>query len=186
MKVIETSLPGVRLIEPDVLEDDRGYFLEAYSYRHYSKWSIRDRFVQDNMSFSRGGVIRGLHLQNPNPQAKIAYVVQGEVLDVAVDLRVGSPNFGRWVAIGLSYENKRRVYIPAGFAHAFCIVSETAFITIKCADSYHPENSIEVAWNDPDIGIEWPVKTPILSERDANAPRLKDIDPARLPRIDEL
>jgi len=183
MKVIESDLPGVLLIEPEVRGDARGYFMETWNVARYEQAGLSARFVQDNVSYSARGALRGLHFQNPNAQGKLVYVLQGEVFDVAVDIRVGSPTFGRWTGITLSGDNKRQMYIPEGFAHGFCVTSERALFAYKCTDFYNPEAEAGVLWNDPDIGIDWPVKLPILSDRDKNAPRLKDMPPDRLPKF---
>lgn len=181
MLVKETPLPGVLLIEPKVFGDARGYFMELFHARRYPDAGIPAAFVQDNMSLSRHGTLRGLHYQHPHGQAKLVQVVQGEVFDVAVDIRTGSPHFGRWYGEYLSAENKRQLYIPAGFAHGFCVTSDSALLLYKCSDYYAAAADGAVAWNDPDIGIEWPVREPLLSEKDARAPRLKDVVPGRLP-----
>ena len=183
MKVMESDLPGMLLIEPEVRGDARGYFMETWNVARYEQAGLSARFVQDNVSYSARGTLRGLHFQNPNAQGKLVYVLQGEVFDVAVDIRVGSPTFGRWTGVTLSGDNKRQVYIPEGFAHGFCVISEHALLAYKCTDFYNPEAEASVLWNDPDIGIDWPVKLPILSDRDKNAPRLKDMPPDRLPKI---
>lgn len=181
MKVTETSLPGVLLIEPEVFGDSRGFFYETYQLERYSKLGICESFVQDNLSFSEQGVLRGLHLQNLKAQGKLVYVLQGEVFDVAVDVRIGSPTFGRWAASLLSGENRRQFYIPEGFAHGFCVISKSALFAYKCTELYFPDSETIVAWNDPDIGIDWPIERPKLSPKDDKAPLLRDIDPARLP-----
>lgn len=175
MKVTETKLPGVLLIEPDVYEDSRGYFLETWNAARYKQYGLPEKFVQDNLSFSRRGVLRGLHFQNPNPQGKLVYVIQGEVFDVAVDIRPNSPTFGQWVGVTLSSDNKRQLYIPEGFAHGFCVTSETALFIYKCTDFYNPKTEGGIIWNDPDIGIEWPVVKPELSERDKSNPYFREI-----------
>ncbi|SDF71696.1 dTDP-4-dehydrorhamnose 3,5-epimerase [Sporolituus thermophilus] len=180
MKVTETKLPGVLLIEPDVYEDSRGYFLETWNAARYKQYGLPEKFVQDNLSFSRRGVLRGLHFQNPNPQGKLVYVIQGEVFDVAVDIRPGSPTFGQWVGVTLSSDNKRQLYIPEGFAHGFCVMSEAALFAYKCTDFYNPKAEGGIIWNDPDIGIEWPVQEPVLNEKDKACPHLRDIPPERL------
>lgn len=182
MKVRETPLPGVLMVEPEVFGDGRGLFFETYRAQRYAEAGIPASFVQDNVSLSERGVLRGLHLQNPNPQGKLIYVLQGEVFDVAVDVRVGSPTFARWTGTVLSGENKLQLYVPEGFAHGFCVLSETALFAYKCTDVYTPASELSIFWNDPAIGIEWPVDGPLLSPRDAAAPRLADIDPGRLPR----
>ena len=182
MKVRETPLPGVLMVEPEVFGDGRGLFFETYRAQRYAEAGIPASFVQDNVSLSERGALRGLHLQNPNPQGKLIYVLQGEVFDVAVDVRVGSPTFARWTGTVLSGENKLQLYVPEGFAVGFCVLSETALFAYKCTDVYTPASELSIIWNDPAIGIEWPVDGPLLSPRDAAAPRLGDIDPGWLPR----
>jgi dTDP-4-dehydrorhamnose 3,5-epimerase len=168
MKRVETSLPGVWVIEPQVFGDARGYFFESYQREKFAQLGILEDFVQDNRSFSRQGVVRGLHFQLCYPQAKLCSVIQGEVFDVAVDVRRGSPNFGQWTGVTLSAENKKQIYIPQGFAHGFAVLSETAEFMYKCSDYYHPEDEGGVAWNDPAIGIDWPVESPVLSKKDVS------------------
>lgn len=175
MNIIKTKLPGVLIIEPKVIRDARGFFMETWQKFRYEEYGIPSNFVQDNLSFSQKGVLRGLHSQNPNPQGKLVYVLQGEVFDVAVDIRDGSPNFGEWVGVVLSSENKRQFYVPEGFAHGFCVNSETALLAYKCTDIYNSQAEFSVMWNDPDIGIEWPVLSPILAEKDKVALKLRDI-----------
>ncbi|MFQ5784515.1 MAG: dTDP-4-dehydrorhamnose 3,5-epimerase [Alphaproteobacteria bacterium] len=181
MKLTEMQLPGVVLIEPDVFVDDRGYFLETYRAARYAESGVTGTFVQDNLSYSEAGVLRGLHFQNPRAQAKLVYVPAGEIFDVAVDVRRGSPTFGRWTGARLSSDNRHQLYIPVGFAHGFCVLSDGARVIYKCTDVYDPAAEVSVLWNDPDIGIDWPVRTPRLSPKDAAAPPLKAIDPQRLP-----
>jgi len=182
LNVIETKLPGVMIIEPRVFSDDRGFFMETWQRERYSKYGIPATFVQDNLSYSQKGVLRGLHYQHPNAQGKLVYVLQGEVFDVAVDIRVGSPTFGQWVGVTLSAGNKRQLYIPEGFAHGFCVLSATALFAYKCTDFYNPRAEGGIAWNDPDIAIDWPVEKPVLSPKDNVYPKLKDISRQRLPR----
>ncbi len=181
MRVTPTDLPDVLIVEPRVYEDERGYFLETFQAHRYAQAGIPGPFVQDNLSFSRQGVLRGLHYQHPHAQGKLVWVLQGEVFDVAVDIRKGSPTFGRWVGVWLSAENRRQVWIPPGFAHGFCVVSETALFTYKCTDYYAPEAEGTVRWDDPDLGIAWPVSKPIVSPKDARGLRLKEIPAERLP-----
>lgn len=181
MKVIETKLPGVLLIEPKVFGDARGFFMETWNQARYRDVGIPSDFVQDNLSYSTKGVLRGLHFQNPYAQGKLVYVLLGEVFDVAVDIRVGSPTFGQWVGVTLSAENKRLFYIPEGYAHGFCVVSENALFAYKCTDIYNPQAEGGIRWDDPDLAIDWPVKNPILSEKDRNYPNLKEIPLERLP-----
>ena len=176
MNVRETNIPGVLLIEPKVFGDSRGFFLETYQERRYRDAGIDLPFVQDNLSFSRKGILRGIHLQNPNPQGKLVQVIQGEVYDIAVDIRRGSPYFGQWVAATLSGENRHQFWIPPGFAHGFLVTSETALFSYKCTDNYAPQNELAVAWNDPDLNIPWPLDgEPLLSAKDSQGRRLADI-----------
>ena len=183
MKVTETVLPGVFIIEPKIFPDARGFFVETYNKERYAACGIAVDFVQDNLSFSSKGVLRGLHYQNPHSQGKLMYVLQGEVWDVAVDIRQASPNFGKWTAVTLSSDNKKQFYVPPGFAHGFCVLSETALFTYKCTDFYHPECDGGVRWDDPELGIDWPVTAPILSEKDGKLPFLRDIPVGRLPQL---
>lgn len=182
MKITETALAGVLLIEPKVFGDARGWFVETFSAARYAEAGITQPFVQDNMSRSAKGIVRGLHLQHPHGQGKLVWVVEGAVLDVAVDVRVGSPTFGKAATFELSAENKCQLWIPPGLAHGFCTTSEDAIFVYKCTDLYHPEHEIGVAWNDPDLGIAWPVIEPVISPKDRVHPRLRDIDPAKLPK----
>lgn len=175
MNVIETKLQGVVIIEPKVFGDHRGFFMETWNQEKYEQAGVPYNFVQDNLSFSTKGVLRGLHFQDPNPQGKIVYVLQGEVFDVAVDIRAGSSTFGQWEGIVLSSENKRQFFVPEGFAHGFCVVSETALFAYKCTDTYNPQAEKGIIWNDPDIGIKWPIKEPILSGKDNENLRLRDM-----------
>lgn len=182
MNVIETKLPGVMIIEPKVFGDARGYLMETWNQARYAQAGLTTSFVQDNLSFSARGVLRGLHFQNPNAQGKLVYVLQGEVFDVAVDIRVGSPTFGQWVGVSLSSENNRQLYVPGGFAHGFCVISETVLFAYKCTDFYNPKAEGGIIWNDPGIGIDWPITTPNLSEKDGSYPKLKDIPLTQLPK----
>jgi dTDP-4-dehydrorhamnose 3,5-epimerase len=182
VNVIETNLPGVLVVEPKVFGDERGFFMESWNGRRYEEAGLPGRFVQDNLSYSAHGVLRGLHFQNPQPQGKLVSVLRGEVFDVAVDIRVGSPTFGRWTGATLSAENKRQFYVPEDFAHGFVVTSEVALFFYKCTDYYAPSSEKVVLWNDPDIGIEWPIDTPTLSERDRAAPPLREIPEGSLPR----
>lgn len=182
MNVRPTPLDEVLLIEPRVFGDARGFFMETYNTGRYGEAGVAVTFVQDNLSLSRRGILRGLHLQNPNGQDKLVYVLRGEVYDVAVDVRVGSPSFGRWTAAYLSAENKHQLFVPKGFAHGFCVVSDEALFAYKCTDLYQPAAELAVRWDDKDLAIDWPIEAPALSDKDAAAPLLKDIDPARLPR----
>jgi len=186
VKTIPTELPGVLLIEPQVFGDDRGFFMETYHRARYAQHGIPDGLVQDNLSHSRKGVLRGLHLQWPYPQGKLVQVFSGEVFDVAVDVRRGSPTYGRWVGERLSGENKRQLWIPAGFAHGFCVTSDEALFGYKCSDFYHPEAELSLRWDDPDIGIDWPLDgEPDLSPKDLDAALLHDIPAERLPLYED-
>jgi dTDP-4-dehydrorhamnose 3,5-epimerase len=175
LKFTPTAIPEVVLIEPDVHRDARGFFLETWHERKYAEAGIEGPFVQDNLSHSGRGTLRGLHAQLRHPQGKLVRAVEGEMFDVAVDIRRGSPTFGRWVGFSLSGENFRQLWIPPGFAHGFCVLSERVHVEYKCTDFYDRGDEISVAWNDPGIGIEWPVKEPTLSPKDAQAPRLSEI-----------
>lgn len=183
MNVIATKLPGVILLEPDVHEDRRGFFLETWSRKRYEDAGVQGPFVQDNVAFSQKGILRGLHFQHPHAQGKLAQVLSGEVLDVAVDIRVGSPTFGRWVGEVLSGTNHRQMYIPPGFAHGYCVTSETALFSYKCTDFYNPDAEHGIIWNDPYLSIDWPVQEPILSPKDAGYSRLRDLPPNKLPHF---
>ncbi len=174
------DLQGLLILEPKVFGDARGFFMELWHARRYAQAGLETGFVQDNLSLSRRGTLRGLHFQNPDPQAKLLQVLQGEVFDVAVDLRRTSSTFGRWHGVVLSAENKRQFYVPAGFAHGFAVLSETALFYYKCSAFYSPKDELALRWDDPDIGIKWPLKDPIVSEKDARAPRLRDLAPERL------
>jgi dTDP-4-dehydrorhamnose 3,5-epimerase len=177
------NLPEVLLIEPERFGDPRGYFLETWREERYREAGIKDRFVQDNLSRSTRGILRGLHLQHPNDQGKLVYALCGEVFDVAVDVRVGSPTFGQWTGAALSDADHRQLWIPRGFAHGFCVTSEYALFAYKCTAPYSAAHELGVRWDDPALGISWPVgKDPLLSTKDKALPRLADIDPSRLPR----
>jgi dTDP-4-dehydrorhamnose 3,5-epimerase len=180
MQFVETSLPGVLVIEPDVYRDARGFFLESYQADKYRASGIGVAFVQDNHSRSIGGTLRGLHLQVRRPQAKLIRVIEGEIFDVAVDVRRGSPTFGRWIGTRLSAESFRMCYVPAGFAHGFSVLTPVAQVEYKCSDVYDPQGEIGIAWNDPDLRIDWGIEQPILSARDRAHPRLAELT-GRLP-----
>ena len=181
LKCTEKSLPGVFLIEPMVFEDDRGFFLETYHEKKYPEAGIDKPFVQDNHSHSCRGTIRGLHYQLKNPQGKLVYVIRGEVFDVAVDIRRGSSTFGQWTGTILSEKNKHQLFIPEGFAHGLCVISETADVLYKCTDLYAPGDEYGILWSDPVIGVDWPVENPVLSEKDAESPRLMDVPEELFP-----
>ena len=174
MKVTATENPEVLLIEPDVFRDPRGFFMETFHARKFRLQGLPEIFVQDNHSRSTRGVLRGLHYQLQHAQGKLVRVASGEVLDVAVDIRKGSPFFGKWAGAVLSEENLKQMYIPPGFAHGFCVLSERADVLYKCTDFYTPGDEYGIAWDDPDIGIEWPTLDYVLSDKDRRYPRLKD------------
>jgi dTDP-4-dehydrorhamnose 3,5-epimerase len=175
MKVLLTDLPDVLIIEPDVFQDTRGFFLETYHAQKYREAGILEVFVQDNHSRSAQGTLRGLHAQRQHPQGKLVRVIHGEVFDVAVDIRPESPTFKRWVGITLSAENFRQVYVPPGFAHGFCVMSKIAEVEYKCTDFYDPTDEIGILWNDPEIGVKWPIDEPVLSDRDRGAASLVEV-----------
>ena len=175
MNVIATALPEVLILQPRLFGDQRGFFLETYQLSRYAEHGIGRPFVQDNMSRSGHGVLRGLHLQNPFTQGKLVTALRGRVLDVAVDVRVGSPRFGRHVAVELSEENRRQLWVPRGFAHGFVVLSETADFFYKCDDLYSPKDEVSIRWNDSAIGIDWGIEAPSLSAKDADAPLLRDV-----------
>ncbi len=182
MNILTTNIPDVLIIEPVVFGDERGFFLETWQHARYAEAGIGPAFVQDNLAYSSHGVLRGLHLQNPYAQGKLVQVLRGEVFDVAVDVRRGSPWFGHWVGCLLSAENKRQFWVPAGFAHGYLVTGEDALFNYKCTDTYHPDTQFSVRWDDPAIGIDWPLGiAPTLSAADAAALPLNDIDLDRLP-----
>ncbi len=175
MKVVDTTLPGVRIIEPRVFGDARGWFLESFSARRYREAAGIDLdFVQDNISHSTHGVLRGLHFQRSRPQGKLIQVTEGAVFDVAVDIDPRSATFGRHVAVELSADNRRQIWIPPGYAHGFCVISDAATFQYKCTDYYDPADEAGIAWNCPDLAINWPVQEPTLSDKDRQHPRLKE------------
>lgn len=182
MEVIKTTIPGVLHIRPKVWGDARGYFLETWQKERYQQMGVNVDFVQDNTSYSRRGVLRGLHLQNPGPQGKLVYAQMGEVFDVAVDVRVDSPYFGQHVAVVLKASEGNQLYIPPGFAHGFVVLSETALFAYKCTQIYNPPAEVTVRWDDPALGIPWPEVAGgfSLNDRDRNAPCLSALDPSRL------
>jgi dTDP-4-dehydrorhamnose 3,5-epimerase len=184
LKVHATALPGVLLVEPTVHRDARGFFLESYRTDRYAEAGIDTVFVQDNHSLSQAGTLRGLHAQlAPHAQAKLVRVIEGEIFDVAVDIRLGSPSFGRFASAVLSADNHLQLYVPVGFAHGFCVTSARAQVEYKCSAPYDPACELAIAWDDPAIAIPWPVREPVLSARDRAAPRLAEVH-ARLPRRD--
>jgi len=180
LKIAKTELDGLLLVQPSVFRDERGYFFESWSRERYGQGGIETDFVQDNVSFSSRGVLRGMHFQNPVPQAKLVSVLQGAVFDVAVDLRRASPTFARWFGVELSAENNRQLYIPEGFAHGFVVLSDTAIFSYRCSGYYSPAQERSLRWDDPEIGIRWPVGEVMVSPRDADAPLLADIPEAHL------
>jgi dTDP-4-dehydrorhamnose 3,5-epimerase len=182
VRVVPTAIPEILILEPDVHTDGRGFFLETYHADRYREHGIPGPFVQDNHSRSLAGTLRGLHLQLRRPQGKLIRVIEGEILDVAVDVRLGSPTFGRWVSVALTAENFKQVYVPPGFAHGFCVVSPIAQVEYKCTDVYDPSSELGVAWNDPALAIAWPVTQPLLSIRDSHHPTLAEVAD-RLPRV---
>jgi dTDP-4-dehydrorhamnose 3,5-epimerase len=184
MDVTKTALPGVIIIQPKVYGDARGYFMETYSSDRYKEAGITETFVQDNLSQSQQGILRGLHFQKPMEQGKLVQVLVGEVFDVAVDIRYGSATFGQWEAVVLNAENKKQFYVPPGFAHGFVVTSREALFMYKCTDLYNPAGECSIAWNDPDLDIPWPVDSPLLSEKDKNGRLLKDLNKSELPAYD--
>jgi dTDP-4-dehydrorhamnose 3,5-epimerase len=185
VRVEPCELPGVLIVEPDVYRDERGFFLEAYHARKYAELGVAGPFVQDNHSFSRKGALRGLHAQVQRPQGKLVRAVAGEMFDVAVDIRPDSPTFKHWVGVRLSGDNFRQLYVPPGFAHGFCTLSDELHVEYKCTAFYDPADEIAIAWDDPDLAIAWPVTTPVISEKDGRAPRLATIV-ERLPRVEPV
>ena len=181
MKTIETDLPDCVVIEPSIFGDERGFFYEAWNAERFGRNGLPSRFVQSNVSSSSRGVLRGLHYQWPNPQGKLVSVLEGEVYDVAVDIRRGSPHFGRWTAVVLSGENKRQLWIPEGFAHGFAVLSERAVFSYLCTAVYDRAADAGIRWDDARIGIDWPIREPLLSDKDARAPFLDEVAPERLP-----
>ena len=175
MKIIQTSLRGLLIIEPTVFEDQRGYFLETHHQERYQAAGLNVNFVQDNLSFSKRGTLRGLHFQIERPQDKLVQAVSGEIFDVAVDIRPQSPTFGKWSGALLSEDNKRQLFIPGGFAHGFCVLSESAHVAYKCSDYYRPDDEGGILWSDPTIAIDWPIKNPTLSDKDQQYPCLADL-----------
>lgn len=174
MRAEPTALPEVLLIEPDVFGDPRGFFQEIWRHERYAEHGITGPFVQDNLSRSSKGVLRGLHFQEPGAQGKLVQVLAGAVFDVAVDVRRNSPTFGKWVGETLTADNHRQIWVPPGFAHGFCVISESADFVYKCTAPYRPADEQSIRYDDPDIGIDWPVAEPLLSDRDRAAPLLRD------------
>jgi dTDP-4-dehydrorhamnose 3,5-epimerase len=186
MNVIATELPGLVVIEPKRFRDERGFFFESFNEASYAAAGLPSRFVQDNISYSERGVLRGLHYQLCNPQGKLCSVLRGEVFDVAVDIRKGSPTFGKWFGASLSFENGRQIYIPPGFAHGFLVTGDCAVFHYKCTAFYDPKSEGSIAWNDLEIKIDWPRDDVCLSPKDSTAPRLAEVPESRLFRFDGL
>jgi dTDP-4-dehydrorhamnose 3,5-epimerase len=181
INVSDTSLPGVVIVESRVFDDARGFFMESFNARDFAEAGLPTHFVQDNHSRSTRGVLRGLHYQHPSWQGKLVRALVGTIFDVAVDIRRESAHFGQWFGIELSAENKKQLYVPPGFAHGFCVLSDVAEMSYKCTALYEPKEDAGVLWNDPDIGIEWPIQDPLLSPKDEAAPRLQDLPPLAVP-----
>ncbi len=181
IKYTETDLPGVLLIDPRVFEDSRGFFMETFHQKKYADAGIDHSFIQDNYSHSTRGTLRGLHYQLNHPQGKLVYVITGEIYDVAVDIRRGSPGFGKWTGQYLSDKNRRQIFVPEGFAHGFCVLSETADVLYKTTDLYNPDDEYGVLWSDPSIGIDWPIEVPEVSDKDKQFSGLKEIPEINLP-----
>jgi dTDP-4-dehydrorhamnose 3,5-epimerase len=185
MQIEEASISDVKIITPDKYADERGFFFESWEKSRYQDIGINEDFVQDNISYSKKNVIRGLHFQNPNSQGKLVYVIVGEVFDVAADIRKGSPTFGQTVEILLSSTNLKQLYIPPGFAHGFCVVSDYALFCYKCTDIYNSSAEHCITWNDPSLGINWPILDPVISLKDENGMLLADIDANHLPNYQD-
>ena len=181
MQIKPTPLEGMLILEPRIFEDERGYFMETHHNQRFQSADIDCTFVQDNLSFSKKNVLRGLHFQKTKPQAKLIQAVSGGIFDVGVDLRKGSPTFGKWSGAVLSEENKLQLFVPEGFAHGFCVLSETADVIYKCSDLYTPEDQYGILWSDPEIGIDWNVKEPLLSEKDSKCLKLSEVPEDLLP-----
>lgn len=182
MKVVPLDLPEILLIEPDVYRDPRGFFLETYQAQEYRAAGIAGTFVQDNHSRSVHRTVRGLHAQSQRPQGKLLRVLHGEIFDVVVDIRRGSPRYLKWLSVILSADNFRQVYIPPGFAHGLCVTSEYADVAYKCTDYYDPSDELNILWNDPAIGVVWPTVDPLLSDKDRRAPRVAEVE-AQFPQF---
>ncbi|PIU49385.1 MAG: dTDP-4-dehydrorhamnose 3,5-epimerase [Desulfobacterales bacterium CG07_land_8_20_14_0_80_52_14] len=186
MNLFSTALDGALIIEPDVFSDHRGFFMETYHQKRYQEHGIQTVFVQDNLSKSTRGTLRGLHYQIRHPQAKLVQVIDGEIYDVAVDIRPGSPFFGKWLGVFLSGKNKRQLFIPEGFAHGFCVLSETAFFSYKCSAFYAPNDEGGILWSDAELGIDWPIQDPLISEKDSHFPLLSQIPKETLPLLKDV
>jgi dTDP-4-dehydrorhamnose 3,5-epimerase len=186
MQRIETSLPGVYELRPLIHSDSRGAFLESYHHAKFANVGIKDTFLQDNHSISSRGTLRGLHYQLHHPQAKLCRVIQGEALDVVADIRIGSPHFGKWTSVLLSAKEQNQIYVPVGFAHGFLALTESVQFLYKCSDYYDPSDEHGILWNDPALAINWGTTTPVLSQRDANQPKLADVQQQFLPRFSSV
>jgi len=184
VNVTPSSLPEVLIVEPPIYGDARGYFFESFHAARYADGGIPGPFVQDNVSMSQRGVLRGLHFQQPNAQGKLISVLAGEIFDVAVDVRVGSPTFGRWVGEILTSDNPQQLWVPEGFAHGYLVLSAQALVSYKCTGYYHPASELSIRWDDPRIGIEWPMSEVKLSPKDSAGHLLSDVDRSRLPSYD--
>ena len=181
MKFTKTTFPDIFLIEPDVFKDTRGFFMETYNQRKYAEAGIDQVFVQDNYSHSKYGILRGLHYQLKNAQGKLVFVITGEIFDIVVDIRIGSPRFGQLFGTYLSAENRRQIFVPEGYAHGFIVLSESADVIYKCTDFHTPGDEYGIFWADPTIGIDWPIRNPVLSDKDSKNPKLKEIPEELLP-----
>lgn len=181
MKFTKTAFPDVFLIEPDVFKDTRGFFMETYNQMKYAEAGIDQVFVQDNYSHSKYGILRGLHYQLKNAQGKLVFVITGEIFDIVVDIRIGSPRFGQWFGTHLSAENRLQIFVPEGYAHGFIVLSEGVDVIYKCTDFYTPGDEYGIFWADPSIGIDWPIKNPVLSDKDSKNPKLREIPEELLP-----
>jgi dTDP-4-dehydrorhamnose 3,5-epimerase len=181
LEFVQTTLPGIIIIKSLVFQDPRGFFMETFHQRKYREGGIERAFVQDNFSSSQKNTLRGLHYQLRHPQAKLIYALHGEIFDVVVDIRQGSPAFGKWESFILSEENRYQLFVPEGYAHGFCVLSDTADVVYKCTDFYAPDDDFGILWSDPAIGIDWPVKEPLLSEKDTKYPVLDDMPEEKLP-----
>jgi len=183
LQKVETSLPGVWELRPQIFRDSRGFFLETYHRVRYATLGIADSFVQDNHSSSIQGTLRGLHYQLRHPQAKLCRVVEGEALDIVVDIRLGSPHFGKWTSVVLSQDGQNQIYVPAGFAHGFLALTETVQFVYKCSDFYDASDDRGILWSDPDLGIRWDIANPLVSEKDSHHPRLREVPEELLPKF---
>lgn len=185
MRVTPLAFPEILLIEPRIFRDARGHFLEIFQGWRYSEHGIPISFVQDNLSYSFRGVIRGLHYQLRHPQGKLVMSLTGEIWDVVVDIRRGSPTFGKWLSVTLEADSCRQLYVPPGFAHGFEVLSETATVLYKCTDFWHPADEYGIIWDDPDLAIPWPAAAPVLSDKDRQYLRLRDLPPEQLPAYEQ-